>query len=151
MARLNASWFAFDGAVKPLILRTNCTDAARTSSSVAGGSKLKSGRMFLHITLILRACGLRATGLRTLSPGLRNRFEAEFGCFLLGILLRAADAFGNLLVADEHFDVKHLAMVGADFARHPVRGQRSAARLQALLQARLVIAAEILRLLRVLD
>ena len=41
--------FAFDGAVKPLSLRTNCNDAARTSSSVAGGSKLKSVLMFLHM------------------------------------------------------------------------------------------------------
>ena len=55
IARLNAAWFAFDGAVKPLILRTNCTDAARTSSSLAGGSKLKSGRMFLHIALVPRS------------------------------------------------------------------------------------------------
>jgi hypothetical protein len=31
---------AFDGFVKPLILRTYCTAAARISSSVAGGSKL---------------------------------------------------------------------------------------------------------------
>ena len=59
IARLNASWFAFDGAVKPLILRTNCTDAARTSSSVAGGSKLKSGLMFLHmISIRLMVLGL---------------------------------------------------------------------------------------------
>src|SRR5690606_4460006 len=39
----------FDGLVKPLILRTYCSAAARISSSVAGGSKLKSGRMFLHM------------------------------------------------------------------------------------------------------
>jgi hypothetical protein len=32
-------------------LRTNCSDAARTSSSVVGGSKLKSGLMFRHILL----------------------------------------------------------------------------------------------------
>ena len=50
-ARLNASAFAFDGLVKPLILRTNCSDAARTSASVTGGSKLKSGRMLRHILL----------------------------------------------------------------------------------------------------
>jgi hypothetical protein len=30
-------------------LRTNCSDAALISSSVTGGSKLKSGFMFLHI------------------------------------------------------------------------------------------------------
>ncbi len=50
-ARLNASSFAFDGFEKPLILRTNCSDAARTSSSVTGGAKLNSGRMLRHIGL----------------------------------------------------------------------------------------------------
>jgi hypothetical protein len=48
---LNASSFAFDGLVKPLIFLTNCTDAARTSSSVTGGSKLNSGLMFRHMPL----------------------------------------------------------------------------------------------------
>lgn len=50
-ARLNASSFAFDGFVKPLIFRTNCREAARTSSSVVGGSKLKSGRILRHIRI----------------------------------------------------------------------------------------------------
>jgi hypothetical protein len=50
-ARLKASSFAFDGFVKPLIFRTNCSDALRTSSSVVGGSKLNSGLMFRHIGL----------------------------------------------------------------------------------------------------
>ena len=50
-ARLNASSFAFDGLVKPLILRTNCNDAARISSSFTGGAKLKSGLIFRHIRL----------------------------------------------------------------------------------------------------
>jgi hypothetical protein len=50
-ARLNASSLAFDGFVKPLILRTNCSDAARTSPSLTGGAKLKSGRMLRHILL----------------------------------------------------------------------------------------------------
>jgi len=50
-ARLNASSFAFDGLVKPLIFLTNCSDAARTSSSVTGGSKLNSGRILRHIQL----------------------------------------------------------------------------------------------------
>jgi hypothetical protein len=48
---LKASSFAFDGFVKPLIFLTNCNDAARTSSSVTGGSKLKSGLMFRHMGL----------------------------------------------------------------------------------------------------
>jgi hypothetical protein len=33
---------AFDGLLKPLILRTYCSDAARISASVTGGAKLKS-------------------------------------------------------------------------------------------------------------
>jgi hypothetical protein len=39
-AASNVTSFAFEGLVKPLILRTNCNAAARTSSSVAAGSKL---------------------------------------------------------------------------------------------------------------
>ncbi len=49
LAVLNAASFAFEGLLNPLILRTNCSEAARTSSSVTGGSKLKSTRMFLHM------------------------------------------------------------------------------------------------------
>jgi len=37
--------------VKPLIFLTNWSEAARISSEVTGGSKLKSGLMFLHILL----------------------------------------------------------------------------------------------------
>ena len=44
-----AASFAFDGALYPLNFRTNCNADAPISSSVAGGSKLKSVRMFLHI------------------------------------------------------------------------------------------------------
>ena len=33
---------AFDGLAKPLTFRTNCSDAARISSSVTGGSKLNA-------------------------------------------------------------------------------------------------------------
>src|SRR6266516_6653145 len=40
--------FTFDGLLNPLIFLTNCREAARISSSVAGGSKLKRGLMFLH-------------------------------------------------------------------------------------------------------
>ena len=40
-AARNAASFAFDGLVNPLIFLTNCRDAARISSSVTGGSKLK--------------------------------------------------------------------------------------------------------------
>ena len=53
-ARAKAASFAFDGLVEPLILRTYCSAAACTSSSVAGGSKLWRMRMFLHMMPILR-------------------------------------------------------------------------------------------------
>ena len=49
-ARSKASVFAFDGRLNPLSLRTNCSDASRISSSVAGGSKLKRVLMFLHMS-----------------------------------------------------------------------------------------------------
>jgi hypothetical protein len=49
MARLKAASFACDGLAKPLILRVNWIAAARISSSVAGGSKLNSGRMLRHM------------------------------------------------------------------------------------------------------
>src|SRR5271167_1289240 len=52
-AARNEASFAFDGLLKPVILRTNCNAAARVSSSVTGGSKLKSVLMFLHIALCL--------------------------------------------------------------------------------------------------
>jgi len=42
---------AFDGLLKPLIFLTNWREAARTSSSVTGGSKLKRVLMFLHTQL----------------------------------------------------------------------------------------------------
>ena len=45
----NAASLAFDGLLNPLILRTNCSDAARTSACVTGGSKLNSVLMFLHM------------------------------------------------------------------------------------------------------
>src|SRR5438105_6143382 len=46
---MKAAMFAFEGLLKPESLRTNCSDAARISSSVAGGSKLNSVLMFLHM------------------------------------------------------------------------------------------------------
>ncbi len=48
-ARSKAASLAFEGLLKPLSLRTNCSAAARISSSVAGGSKLKSVRMLRHM------------------------------------------------------------------------------------------------------
>jgi PhnB protein len=41
---------AFDGLLKPLIFLTNWSEAARISSAVTGGSKLKRVLMFLHIS-----------------------------------------------------------------------------------------------------
>src|SRR5579864_4099228 len=49
MAARKAGSLAFEGLVKPLILRTNCSEAARISSSVTGGSKLKRILIFRHI------------------------------------------------------------------------------------------------------
>ena len=55
MARWNAASLAFDGALNPLSFRTNCSEAARISASVAGGSKLKRVLMLLHISFRLSA------------------------------------------------------------------------------------------------
>src|SRR2546427_9300978 len=49
IAARNDASFAFDGLLKPLIFLTNWSEAARTSSSVTGGSKLKRVLIFLHI------------------------------------------------------------------------------------------------------
>src|SRR2546425_1097321 len=56
-AARNAASLAFDGLLKPLTLRTNCNEAARISSSVTGGSKLK--RVCLCVQLLCPlACAL---------------------------------------------------------------------------------------------
>src|SRR5580692_8598397 len=47
----NASSFPFDGLLKPVIFLTNCREAARISSSVTGGSKLKRVLIFRHMFL----------------------------------------------------------------------------------------------------
>jgi hypothetical protein len=47
-AAKNAASLAFDGLLKPLTFLTNCNEAARISSPVTGGWKLKSVFMFLH-------------------------------------------------------------------------------------------------------
>src|SRR5690349_21846068 len=49
IAARNGASLAFDGLLNPLIFLTNCSEAARTSSSVTGGSKLKSVLIFLHM------------------------------------------------------------------------------------------------------
>src|SRR5580700_5107874 len=51
MADWKASSFALEGLLKPVIFLTNWSEAARTSSSVTGGSKLKSVFIFRHIGL----------------------------------------------------------------------------------------------------
>jgi hypothetical protein len=57
-AARNAASLAFDGLLKPLTFLTNCKEAARISSSVTGGSKLKRVRMLLHtiVTSIFQSC-----------------------------------------------------------------------------------------------
>jgi hypothetical protein len=47
-ARSKAARLAVDGLVNPLSFRTNCSDADRISSSVAGGVKLKRVLILLH-------------------------------------------------------------------------------------------------------
>src|SRR5207249_2063106 len=77
IARLNAASFAFDGALNPLSFRTNCSEAARISSSVAGGSKLKRVLIFLHIS-DARLKGSRYDGAR---PKPRPRLARESSIF----------------------------------------------------------------------
>jgi len=50
-AARNEASFAFDGLLYPLIFLTNWSEAARISSSVVGGSKLKRVLIFMHIAL----------------------------------------------------------------------------------------------------
>src|ERR1700677_3616869 len=49
IAAKNDASLAFDGLLKPVIFLTNCSDAARISSPLTGGSKLKRVLIFLHI------------------------------------------------------------------------------------------------------
>ncbi len=60
-ARSNAAWLIFDGALKPLSLRTNCSEALWISSAVAGGSKLKRVLIFLHTSAALLQTLLRSS------------------------------------------------------------------------------------------
>jgi hypothetical protein len=77
MAAAKAASFAFDGLANPLIFRTNCSDAARTSSDVTGGSKLKSGRMFLHmaVTSVFRYALIIGAELARQHPHFPRRLE----------------------------------------------------------------------------
>src|SRR4030081_966485 len=56
-AARNAASFVFDGLLKPLTFRTNCREAARISSSVTGGAKLKRILIFRHMSDALNAFG----------------------------------------------------------------------------------------------
>lgn len=56
-ARSNASSFALDGLVNPQIFLTNWSDASRNSVSVAGGSKLNSVLIFLHMEALISSVG----------------------------------------------------------------------------------------------
>ena len=51
-AARNAASFVFDGLLKPLTFRTNCSEAARISASVTGGEKLKRILIFLHMSML---------------------------------------------------------------------------------------------------
>src|SRR5579864_9821233 len=53
-AARNAPSFACEGLLRPLIFLTNWSEAARISSWVTGGSKLKRFLMFLHIRYDLK-------------------------------------------------------------------------------------------------
>jgi hypothetical protein len=52
-AARNTASLAFDGLLKPLTFLTNCNEAARISSSVTGGWKLKRVLMLLHTIVYL--------------------------------------------------------------------------------------------------
>lgn len=65
-AASKAASFTLDGRFTPLIFLTNCSDAARISSSVAGGSTLKRRLIFLHT-----ACSLQSPTAREYSAATR--------------------------------------------------------------------------------
>src|ERR1700741_4785993 len=64
IAAWKAASFVFDGLLKPVVFLTNFSEAARTSSSVTGGSKLKRVLMFRHMgkTSVLRDQGAVTVG-----------------------------------------------------------------------------------------
>src|SRR5208283_4714464 len=45
----NEASLVLEGLLNPVIFLTNCSEAARTSSSLTGGSKLKRVLIFLHM------------------------------------------------------------------------------------------------------
>src|SRR6266446_3731791 len=70
MAARNATSLTFDGLLKPLTFLTNCRAAARISSSVTGGAKLKRVLMFLHMASprLVRAGGCLIRAKLAASP-----------------------------------------------------------------------------------
>src|SRR5260370_11101751 len=54
-AAMNEVSLAFDGLLNPLIFLTNWSEAARISSGVTGGSKVKRVLIFLHLGYGLKA------------------------------------------------------------------------------------------------
>src|ERR1700735_1917344 len=83
IAARNEASLAFDGLLKPLIFLTNWRDAARISSSVTGGSKLKRTLMLRHIALWLQ--GIRKAAIRICTcVGARCRLDYTYeSCFEL--------------------------------------------------------------------
>src|SRR5260370_4146783 len=71
-----ACLFAFENDVRALSLRRNCSAEARTSSSVAGGSKWYRVLMFRHMTGVCPKSGIGAgfvfvaTSQRGWQPGI---------------------------------------------------------------------------------
>ena len=82
-AAWNGPSLAFDGLLKPLIFLTNWSEAARISSAVTGGSKLKRVLMFLHI---LTAKYQNVHGCKRLpTPGSQHRVSRLFMTFVPGL------------------------------------------------------------------
>src|SRR6266446_9183010 len=79
IAARNGASLDFDGLLNPLIFLTNCSEAARTSSSVTGGSKLKSVLMFLHTDQISSVIGY---WLSILSPQSLTPIVLQTGRFV---------------------------------------------------------------------
>src|SRR3954451_2304507 len=76
-ARSKTAWFAADGLVLPLTLRTYCNAAACTSSWVAGGSKLCRVRMLRHMPDSVVTEGIARKTRPRLSMGHRHPIESS--------------------------------------------------------------------------
>ena len=76
---------ACDGLVKPLSFLTNCSDDARTSSSVAGGSKLNRVLMFRHMLQLYDI-------LAPVAGDVMSRLALFVSCVLASAVLLGAQA-----------------------------------------------------------